>query len=85
MKDPILDVSFASSGAWDMPTFVRMFLAVLLLLVAAFCVYQAIAAGEFPESRGTYWLIDGMIGLASLSGVCWLLWPNRSYVHKANR
>ena len=63
-----------------MPTAVRMILAVLLLLVAAFCVYQTVAAGELTESRWTYWLLDGIIGLASLAGACWLLWHKRSDV-----
>ena len=67
-----------------MPTFVRIILAVCLLLVSAFCVYQGIAAGEFPESRSAYWLIDGIIGLASLSGACWLVWPMRPSVQGTN-
>ncbi len=78
-------LSFTLRGDEDLPTSVRRILAVLLLLVAAFCVYQAVAAGEFPESRRIYWLIDGTIGLASLSGACRLLWHTRSNGQGTNR
>jgi len=56
---------------------VRIVIAALLLIVAAFCVYQAIAAGEMPEAQRAFWLIDGIVGLASVWGACWLLWPRK--------
>ena len=68
-----------------MANFIRMILAVFLLLVAAFCVYQVIAGGESSESRWAYWLLDGIIGLASLAGACWLLGRKRSDVQVTNR
>jgi threonine/homoserine/homoserine lactone efflux protein len=87
LKDPIFGVSFASIGDDDMPTsarmifavFFRMIFAVLLMLAAAFCVFQAFAAGELSDPR-VYWVIDGIIGMATLGGACWLLWPVRSNV-----
>ena len=61
-----------------MPTFARVVLGVLLL-VAAFCVFPAVAAGERPEAQWAYLLIDGAVGLASVAGACWLLWPRRQH------
>jgi hypothetical protein len=62
-----------------MPKFGRKTLAVVLLLVAAGCVFQAVAAGEFPEAQWAYVLIDGVVGLASLLGAGWLLGPRRPH------
>ena len=62
-----------------MPIFGRVVFAVVLLLVAAGCVFQAVAAGEFPAARGAYVLIDGVVGLASLFGAGWLLGPRRPH------
>jgi hypothetical protein len=64
------------AGGEMKPAF-RIILAVLLLFVAAFCVFQAVAAGEMPEMQRSYWLIDGIAGLASVSTACWLLWPRK--------
>jgi hypothetical protein len=55
----------------------RIACAVLLLLAAGFCAIQAVAAGEQPEARSAYWVIDGIVGLACLSGASWLLWRKR--------
>jgi hypothetical protein len=59
-----------------MPIMVRRLLAVLLLLVVAGCVYQAIATLEAPpRERWAYWLIDGVVGFLSLLGAAVLLSP----------
>jgi hypothetical protein len=52
---------------------VRIVIAILLFFVAAFCVFQVLAAGEMPEAQRTYWLLDGFIGVASFSAGCWLI------------
>jgi hypothetical protein len=57
----------------------RTVLAVLLLLVTLGCVIQAVAAGEFPEARWSYWLIDGTVGLGSMAVAVWMLWPRRTH------
>jgi hypothetical protein len=59
-----------------MATSGRIVSAVVLLLVATFCVYQAIAAQE-SGAQLAYWLIDGVVGLACVVGASWLLWPKR--------
>jgi hypothetical protein len=58
----------------------RRSLAVVLFVVAAFCAYQAVAAQEAPESAWIYWLIDGVVGLAAVLGIAWLLRPRRNAV-----
>jgi len=50
-----------------------MLLAALPLLIAAFCAYQALAAGELDGGRESFRLIDGAVGIASLFGTGWLL------------
>jgi hypothetical protein len=64
-------------GGRSISTLVRTVFAILLLLLAGFCVLQAVAVGDVPDERRDYWLIDGTVGLASVVGACWLIWPRR--------
>jgi hypothetical protein len=57
-----------------MATSGRIVSAVVLLLVATFRVYQAIAARE-SGARLAYWLIDRVVGRACVVGASWLFWP----------
>jgi len=54
-----------------------MISAVVLFLIAAFCIYQAIAAGEI-EAWWSYWRTDGIVALACVIGACWLIRPMRT-------
>jgi hypothetical protein len=85
VKGLLFDVWYTSSGDEDMPTLAQMTLAALLVVIAAFCVYQGLAAGGLPENRWAHWLIDGIIGLTSLSGAGWLIGQGRSNAQRANR
>jgi hypothetical protein len=57
---------------------VRIVIAILLFCVAAFCGFQALAAGEMPEVQRSYRLLDGFIGLTSFSAASWLMWPRKT-------
>jgi len=62
-----------------MPIIARILILVFLLLIAAGCVYQAVAAREAPRDQWpTYWMIDAALGIPCLLGAGWLVWPRRT-------
>jgi hypothetical protein len=62
------------------PSIARILLSVILLLIAAGCVYQAVAAREAPRSQWwAYWTIDAIIGIPCLLGAGWLLSSRRTH------
>jgi len=64
-----------------MPIAVRIAGAVLLLSVAGICAYLAVAAREAPpESWWAFWLIYGLVGIASGFGAIRLLRVGREPV-----
>ena len=73
-------LSLARSEA-HMPIAVRIAGAVLLLSVAGICAYLAVAAREAPpESWWAFWLIYGLVGIASGFGAIRLLRVGREPV-----
>ena len=56
------------------PGILRSLGSIVLILIAAACVYQSFAAMEAPrESWWMFWTIDAVVGLSCLLGAGWLL------------
>ncbi len=58
-----------------MSTFIRLSAAVVLVAVAAFCVFGFLAAPEVGAAAWVFQFLYGLIGVASLGGAGWLAWP----------
>jgi hypothetical protein len=58
---------------------IRALVSVLLLLIAAACVFQSFAAMEAPrESWWIFWTVDAVVGFSCLLGAGWLLRTRRT-------
>ena len=56
------------------PGILRSLSSIVLILIAAACVYQSFAVMEAPrESWWMFWTIDAVVGLSCLLGAGWLL------------
>jgi len=59
-----------------MSTILRLTGSVVLIMMAAVCVFLAIAARETPPDAGWgFWYVYGGISFACMMGVYWMLWP----------
>jgi hypothetical protein len=58
-----------------MSKLVRLVGAIVLVGVAAFCVYGFLSAPEAGADVGSVRLLYGAIGVVSVGGAAWLAWP----------
>jgi hypothetical protein len=55
----------------------RILVAFVLIGVAAFCVFGFLASAEIPSNANVFRIGYGAIGIASLAGAGWQLWPRK--------
>jgi hypothetical protein len=67
------------------PGILRSLSSIVLILIAAACVYLSFAAMEAPrDTWWKFWMIYGVVGLSCLLGAGWLLRVRRAGAWKAS-